>query len=270
MPITKAGEINIEYHTEGEGPPLLLIMGYAGQASSWGEPFLQLLRPHFRITRFSNRGTGLSDRPEGPTTTRQMADDAANLLDALGIQKAHIVGISMGGMIAQELVLNYPQRVLGLVLGCTTSGPAHGPATTVETLTMLAPTPGLSREEMVRKAWPAICADPFIESRRDFLDEMMRTGLQNATPLVTLAQQMTAIQGHDTFERLATLDKPTLVIHGDVDKLVPPENGRVLHKQIPGAELLMLPGVAHMFFWEAPEKAASAITQFLSRVPAPA
>lgn len=268
MAITKAGDINLEYYVEGDGPPLLLIMGYAGQASSWGEPFLAQLRPHFRTIRFSNRGTGLSDKPDTPATTRQMADDAVNLLDALGISQTHVCGISLGGMIAQELVLNYPERVLGLVLGCTTPGPSHGQTASPETIALMMPTPGMSREEMVRRAWPAICSTSFIERERDgYLEEMMRAGLENATLLQTLARQMIAIQSFDSFDRLPQIKALTLVIHGDVDRLVPPQNGRILHERIPGSRLKTLPGAAHMFFWEAPQDAAHAITEFLAGVP---
>ena len=132
MPIAKVGDISMEYYVEGTGPPLLMIMGLGGQAKSWGEPFLERLRPHFRIVRFSNRGTGLSDNPGGELTIRLMAEDAAGLLAELGIEKAHVLGISMGGMIAQELVLNHPQAVQGLALGCTNCGPAHSVPTSAE------------------------------------------------------------------------------------------------------------------------------------------
>src|SRR5712691_6808675 len=103
MATAKAGDINLEYYIEGSGPPLLMIMGLGGQASSWGEPFLDELRQRFTTIRFSNRGTGLSENPATPLTVRVMADDAVGLLDTLGIERPHVLGISMGGMIAQEL-----------------------------------------------------------------------------------------------------------------------------------------------------------------------
>src|SRR5437867_8580665 len=99
MATAKAGDINLEYYIEGSGPPLLMIMGLGGQASSWGEPFLQALQQRFTTIRFSNRGTGLSDNPATAFTIRTMADDAAGLLEALGIGRPHVLGISMGGMI---------------------------------------------------------------------------------------------------------------------------------------------------------------------------
>jgi pimeloyl-ACP methyl ester carboxylesterase len=247
-----------------------MIMGYSGQASSWGEPFLERLRPHFSTIRFSNRGTGLSDNPEVATTIRMMAEDSVALMDALGITRAHVLGISMGGMIAQELVLNHPQRVQGLVLGCTLPGGTHSVPATPETMSMVVPVAGLSSAELFRRAWPAICTASFIETRRDFLDEMLQAGLQNPTPLATLARQMAAIQAFDTFDRLPQIKAPTLVIHGDADLLVPPENGRLLAERIAGAVHREISGAAHMFFWEQPQAAASAIVEFLARVPAAA
>src|SRR4030042_2985745 len=122
MPVAKVGDINMEYHVEGSGPPLLMIMGFSGQASSWSERFVELLRPHFQVIRFSNRGTGLTDRPQVQYTVPMMADDAAGLLREMGIGKAHGLGISMGGMIAKELVLNRPERGQGVLLGCHRPG----------------------------------------------------------------------------------------------------------------------------------------------------
>ncbi|HEY5639619.1 MAG TPA: alpha/beta fold hydrolase [Dehalococcoidia bacterium] len=268
MPTVKAGELNLEYYVEGEGPPLLMVMGFAGQADSWGEPIMSRLRERFTCIRFSNRGTGASDKPETPLTIRQMADDAVALMDALDLKRAHIFGISMGGMISQEIVLNYPERVNGLILGCTTPGWSHGQMPSPEDTAGMVPEPGLSREELVRRFWPVVCAPAFIESSADFLEEMVQASLKQATPMDTLARQGVAVQAFDSFDRLGQIKAPTLVIHGDIDRLVPPANGDVLAAAIPGAEKLTLKGAAHMFFWEQPEKAASAVIEFLSRVPA--
>ncbi|MCH7484510.1 MAG: alpha/beta fold hydrolase [Chloroflexi bacterium] len=270
MPMIKAGEISLEYYVEGDGPPLLMVMGFAGKANSWGEPIMSRLREHFTCIRFSNRGTGGSDRPEAPLTIRMMTDDAVALMDALDIKRAHVFGISMGGMIAQEIVLNYAERVNGLVLGCTTPGGSHGEMASPEVTAAMAPKPGLSREEQVRNFWTVICAPAFIESSAEFLEEMIATSLEQATPIETLMKQGVAIQAFDSFDRLSQIRAPTLIIHGDIDRLVPPANGDVLANGIAGAEKLTLSGAAHMFFWEQPEKAASAIIEFLARVPAEA
>jgi 3-oxoadipate enol-lactonase len=268
MTITKAGDIHLETYIEGSGPPLLMIMGFAGSASSWGEPLLEALRPHFTCIRFSNRGAGLSDKPEVQFTVRTMADDAANLLTALGIARPHVFGISMGGMIAQELVLNYPQHVSGLVLGCTTPGLAHGVQATPETMSKLMPAPGLSPDEIVRNFWTIVCSAGFIQRGAAFLEGMVAVSLAQPTPMETLGREMVAINTFESYDRLPQIKAKTLVIHGDADVLVPPPNGRILAEHIPGAELRTLPGVAHMFFWEEPKKSAAMVTEFLSRVPA--
>jgi pimeloyl-ACP methyl ester carboxylesterase len=265
MAMIKAGEINLEYYVEGSGPPLLMIMGFAGSASSWGEPVLEDLRKRFTCIRFSNRGTGESDRVTSPFTIRTMADDAVGLLDALKIERPHVFGISMGGMIAQELVLNYPHRVNGLVLGCTAPGGSHTVQAAPETTAKMAPTPGLSQEEIVRNFLTAICSPGFVQRGAAFLEAMMSSG--RPTPMETLGLQMMAITQFDSYERLPQIKAKTLVIHGDVDMLVPPQNGKTLAERIPGAELKMIPGAAHMFFWEEPQKSAALVTEFLSKVP---
>ena len=270
MPTIKADEVDLEYYVEGDGPPLLMVMGFAGQANSWGEPIMGRLRERFTCIRFSNRGTGASDRPEAPLTIRMMADDTVALLDALDIKRAHVFGISMGGMISQEIVLNYPQRVNGLILGCTSPGWAHGEMASPEVTASMAPKPGLSREELVRNFWTAICAPAFIEVSAEFLEEMIVTNLSQATSIDTIIKQGVAVHAFDSFDRLSQIRAPTLIIHGSIDRLIPPANGDVLAAAIAGAEKLTLSGVAHMFFWEQPEKAADAIIEFLARVPAEA
>ena len=269
MPIAKAGDINLEYYIEGSGPPLLMIRGFGSSAVAWGEPFLQRLREAFTCIRFSNRGTGQSDVSPAATTIRMMADDAANLLSALGIERAHVFGVSMGGMIAQEFALTYPERLSGIVLGCTTPGGPNAATASTETLKMLAPAPGSSREDQIRAAWPAMCTPSFIESDRDFLEAMLSEALVHPTPLDTIVKQMAAVREFDAYDRLGQIRAPTLVVHGDVDVLIPRANGALLRERIPGAEMVQISGVGHMFWWEKPEESAQAIVEFLSRVPSP-
>src|SRR3979409_1721854 len=128
MTVIGVGDIQLDYERSGNasGPPLLLIMGMSGTALHWGEPFLDLLRADFDVIAYDHRGVGASTPLQGPVTIRQMADDAAGLLAALELESAHVMGISMGGMIAQELALNDPQRVRTLALGCTYCGGEGG------------------------------------------------------------------------------------------------------------------------------------------------
>lgn len=268
MAIARAGDINLEYYTEGSGPPLLLVMGFAGSAHSWGTPFLDELQRSFTVTRFSNRGTGGSDKPQEQTTVRMMADDTVALLDTLGTGRTHVVGISMGGMIAQEVAINYPERVNGLVLGCTTVGGAAAVQADQATLSALAFDPSLPPAEIIRKSWYALVSDGFVTRGHDFLEGMIASILAHPTPLDTIMKQLMAIAGHDVLDRDGQITAPALVVHGDADRLVPPANGEIVANAIPVAQLRTVGGVGHMFFWEKPEESARVITEFLSRVPA--
>ena len=270
MPSAKVGDINMEYYVEGTGPPLLMIMGLGGQAKSWGEPFLDGLRPHFQIVRFSNRGTGLSDNPGGELTIRLMAEDAAGLLRELGIQRAHVLGISMGGMIAQELVLNHSQAVQGLALGCTNCGPAHSVPLSAEVVARMGRIGSLPVEERVQQFWLVTVTPEFMEADKEFLDDIITAHLATPTPWETFGRQFMAAQLFDTYERLSQIDAPTLIIHGDRDVLVPVGNAEVLRKRIGGSQARIAAGAGHCFFWEKPTESAGTIVEFLSSVPTPA
>ena len=219
MPITKAGEINLEYFIEGSGPPLLMIMGFAGSAHTWGQPFVEALSRNFTTIRFSNRGTGGSDKPDAPTTIRMMADDSVALLDALGIDRPHVLGISMGGYIGQELAINYPGRVNGLTLGCTGVGGPNAVMAEPQTMQAMAFDPSLPIQEIIRKSWYALVSDGFQETGHAFLEGMLTTIMAHPTPMDTIMKQLMAIGGHNVSERDAAIMAPTLVIHGDVDRL---------------------------------------------------
>src|SRR6266508_3500036 len=256
MAIVKVGDINIEYYVEGSGPPLLMIMGLGGQASSWGEPVLEGLQRNFTTIRFSNRGTGATDKPA----------DAAGLMESIGIEKAHVFGISMGGMIAQELVLNHPQRVQGLVLGCTNCGPAHSVTVPAETLNRFGQIMSLPVEERIREFWNVAVTPQFIEGSAAFLDHIMEIGMVHPTPMETFGRQFAAIQAFDSYDRLPQIKSPTLIIQGDMDALVPAENAQVLHDRIPGSRVRIVQGTGHCFFWEQPEEVVEEIVAFLSKV----
>ena len=271
MPSAKVGDIDIEYYVEGEGPPLLMIMGWIGNARFWGEAFLERLRPHFQIIRLSNRGTGLTDKPGGDYGIRLMADDAAGLLRELGVQRAHVLGISMGGMIAQELALNHSQMIQGLVLGCTTCGFSHGVPPSAEIVTGTGQSGALTPQDRIRRFLLATVTQEFLErADQAFWRWLTATWLAAPTSLETIGRHFVAMQEFDTYERLSQIEAPTFIIHGDKDILVPVENAEVLRRRIEGSQVRIVPGVAHMFFWEKPEESSEAIVEFLASVPAPA
>jgi pimeloyl-ACP methyl ester carboxylesterase len=272
MPLAKVGDINLEYYVEGAGPPLLLIMGWIGHGGFWGEGFLAPLRSRFKVIRFSNRGTGRSDKPTSDVTIPMMAEDAAGLLRELGVPRAHVFGVSMGGMIAQELVLSHPDLVQGLVLGCTTCGFGRGPQATPQTMVMLAQSnASTTPRDKVRQFLLAASTPEFVQKEAEgLLDWVMETFQEAPTPLESIGRQFAAITLFDTYERLPQVKAPTLIVHGDRDLLVPVGNADILHERIAGSRVRIIEGAGHMFFWERPEEATGAAIEFLTSVPATA
>jgi pimeloyl-ACP methyl ester carboxylesterase len=256
VPKVRAGDIELDYERTGSGPPLLLIMGMSGTALHWGEPFLELLRRDFEVIVYDHRGVGASTRLEGPITIAQLAQDASGLLSALQLESAHVLGISMGGMIAQELALAHPDQVTTLTLGCTYCGGPDSAQTSPEVLERLAEAMmSGDRERALRTGWEinvsrAKAGDP--EAYADFLAIAARRAV--AVPVVMA--QLQACVAHDASARLGELTMPTLVIHGTEDQLLPVENGRQVGSLIRGSKLEILDGVGHMFLWERPERAA--------------
>ncbi|MFI4985284.1 MAG: alpha/beta fold hydrolase [Solirubrobacterales bacterium] len=259
MSIAKVGEVELDYERSGSGPPLLLIMGMSGTALHWGEPFLQALRRDFEVIVYDHRGVGASSELHGPITIAQLAEDAAGLLAALGIDSAHVVGISMGGMIAQELALAHPELVRTLTLGCTYCGGEGSVPSAPEVLQRLteAMLSG-DRERAVRTGFEinvsaAVAEDAKVYARFREISE------QRAVAVPVIMAQLQACMAHDTNARLSELTMPTLVVHGTDDQLLPVQNGRLIASRIPGSQLEILDGVGHLFFWEQPKHAAELV-----------
>ncbi len=266
MPRVKVGDIHLHYDLYGEGEPLLLIGGYGGSSANLLPEYVAGFARTFRVITFDHRGTGQSDMFDGPTSIAQMADDAAGLLDALGIGHAHLMGISMGGYIAQELALRHPERVAGLVLGCTHCGRPVRVAPPPEVLGMIAPEAwaGLEPREAARRAWAAQYTPEFIAASREFLEAVLDRVLAHPTPVATRARQMEAIQAWSSHERLHELTAPTLIITGDRDALIVPENARILHERIAGSRLYVIKDAAHMFHHSHPDETVRVVTEFLT------
>jgi pimeloyl-ACP methyl ester carboxylesterase len=254
--VVQVGDIELDYERSGAGPPLLLIMGMSGTALHWGEPFLERLRADFDVIAYDHRGVGASTRLDGPITTREMAADAAGLLAALGIDSAHVLGISMGGMVAQELALARPESIRTLALGCTYCGGPRSVRTGDEVLARIARarTSG-DRELALRTSWeinvsPAFAADP------DAYARFVAISTRRAVAVEVIARQVHAIFEHDTSARLADIAPATLVLHGAVDQLLPVQNGQLVAELVPGARLEIFDDVGHLFFWEDPQRSA--------------
>jgi pimeloyl-ACP methyl ester carboxylesterase len=254
--VIPVGSIQLDYERTGAGPPLLLIMGMSGTSLSWGEPFLQKLRRDFDVIAYDHRGVGASTRLEGPITIREMAGDAAGLLDALGIDSAHVLGISMGGMIAQELALATPERIRTLTLGCTYCGGPGSVRIGDEVWGRVAAARASGdRELALRTSWE-INVSPTFAKDADAYQRYVAIAMRRAVAAEVILRQAQAIAGHDTSARLPEVALPTLVMHGTVDQLLPVQNGHMIAELIPGAQLEIFDDVGHLFFWERPQRAA--------------
>jgi pimeloyl-ACP methyl ester carboxylesterase len=259
MTLVKVGEIELDCERSGAGPPLLLIMGMSGTSEHWGQPFLDALRRDFEVIVYDHRGVGASSRLENPITIRELAEDAAGLLGELEIDSAHVLGISMGGMIAQELALAHPERLSTLALGCTQCGGAGSVPPAPEVLQRLTQEMmSGDRERAIRASWE-INVSPDFAADSDAWARFLEIGLRRAVSIQVITKQLRAILQHDTQARLGQIALPTLVIHGTLDQLIPVPNGRMIAALIPGARLEIFDGVGHLFFWEQPERSAELV-----------
>jgi pimeloyl-ACP methyl ester carboxylesterase len=260
MPSVDANGSKLHYVRAGEGEPMLLIQGMSATHVTWGRPFLDELEPHFDCVVFDNRGMGLSGRAELPFTIADLAADTAALLDALEIEHAHVVGISMGGMIAQELALAHPERVRTLTLGATYCGGPDGTLMSSEDIQLLGAAMASGGPEQVRRAmWEINLSPAFREDEGRYAAfREMAEALPAPGPVVM--QQMRACAAHDTSARLGQLEVPTQVVHGTADRLLRVSNGHQIAALL-SAEPALLEGVGHMFWWEQPQRAAELIRE---------
>jgi 3-oxoadipate enol-lactonase len=261
MTLVAVGDIELDCERSGAGEPLLLIMGMSGTSLSWGEPFLEALRGDFDTIVYDHRGIGASTVLEGGVTTPQMAADAIGLLDALGLETAHVMGISMGGMIAQELALAAPERVRTLTLGCTYCGGEGSSLAGPDVLQKLteAMMSG-DRERAIRAGWEVNVSPAFAADDEAF-GRFLGIAHRRAVAIPVIMAQMQACAAHDTNARLSSIELPTLVIHGTVDEMLPVENGELIASRISGSELEIFDGVGHLFFWERPERTAELVRE---------
>lgn len=262
MPFCRVGDLEVHYRIVGEGPPLVLIMGLSGDLT-WWEPLVEELERDFRLVLFDNRGSGLTEMPEGKCSIPMFANDTAGLMACLGIPQAHVFGVSMGGMIAQELVLHYPDRVDRLVLGCTYSGGEGFTMPSAETVQKMTLTRGGTPEEIARQTMSILFAPGFMKENPDTIEAMVRRFVDNPTPRKPVTQQLWAAMGHNCHERLPKIRKQTLLLTGDQDLLIPPQNSETLRARIPGSRLAYVEDAGHVFFIEAPKRVARLLKEHL-------
>jgi 3-oxoadipate enol-lactonase len=277
MSTATVGDIELYYEEHGSGDPLLLIMGLAADSQAW---MFQIpdFAAKYRTVVFDNRGVGRSAKPSGAYSIHQMADDAEGLLAHLGIERAHVVGVSMGGMIAQELALRHPQRVRSLVLACTYPEPDEKvEQQRLFTVSQLGGSIGdggnvqidlstINPMMFMQQLLPTVFNQDFIMRELPKLMQIFSGALQYGFSLEAILGQVSAVMGHRSRDRLHQIGVPTMVITGDADLLISPANSDVLAAEIPGARLVKVPGGSHGFNFETPDVFNREVLGFLETV----
>jgi 3-oxoadipate enol-lactonase len=258
MPFLQNQGARIYWDEQGSGIPVLLIMGLGYPSYLWHR-MRPTLNEQYRTIALDNRGSGQSDAPVGPYPIALMASDAAAALDAAGVKSAHVFGLSMGGMIAQEFALQYPERVRSLILGCTAPGGPNA-VRAEKQVTDILMARGLSPEEAARAMRPYIydSATPL-----DRIEEDLVIRRQWFPRPEGYMAQLQGILAWESYTRLERITAHTLVIHGQSDQLVPAGNGELIAAKIPGAKLVMLPQASHIFPTDQPEPSRRAVMDFL-------
>jgi pimeloyl-ACP methyl ester carboxylesterase len=249
--------MNIRWDSHGAGTPLLLIQGLGYGRWGW-DPVVPSLAERYRVLTFDNRGIGESDKPPGPYTARAMADDALQVLDEAGVERAHVLGASLGGMIAQEVAVMAPGRVEKLVLCCTTAGGSDAYPLPEATIKLFAEAPTLAPEVALRRfVENALGASP----PAGLVDGLFARRVAN--PPDPVGWQAQAAAG-TTFGGVdGVVGAPTLILQGTEDNVVDARNAEVLAQAIPGARVELIAGTGHLFFWEQPETFLAHVMEFL-------
>ena len=265
MPKVKVNDIEIYYEVHGEGPPLLLIQGYSGSSADWMPEIIQGFEDEFKVVIFDNRGTGRSGKPDIEYSTEVMADDAARLMESIGIKEAHVLGLSMGGAIAQEMAISHPERVRGLVLCSTSCSVKNIIGASEEFWDVIESVARGDLSKMSPELILASYSPGYLEANRERILENMAAG-EHPTPPVGLIRQAQATLKYDSCERLPDIEAPCLVMVGELDVIAPPENSRVLAERIPHARLEVFENTAHLFLYEITDVAVPKIIDFLKGV----
>jgi pimeloyl-ACP methyl ester carboxylesterase len=262
MPLAQVNGINLYYEIHGTGFPLILIRGLGSNADHWYDQ-VPLFSTSYKTIIFDNRGIGRSDKPEMDYTVPLMAEDVIGLMDALQIPEAHILGGSLGGLIAQQVAIKYPERVRGLILGCTGCGGSHivrhldkDKHATPESMY------GAS-QEAAEKAIRSLFTEETIERHPEVIQKYIDTSQKHPPDQTTLIRQRNAVQQFDSFDELPNIKATTLILTGRDDVLVPPENSRILAERIPDSRLEIIPGGGHQFLIERSDLVNRLVLDFL-------
>jgi pimeloyl-ACP methyl ester carboxylesterase len=275
MPYARVNDINLYYELHEPAdpvareraramPPLLMIRGLGGHL---GEvPYLvESYRRHVQLIAFDGRGNGRSDKPDSEYTISGLADDAAALLDALDVDESVVHGSSMGGMIAQELVLRHPQKVPALILACTTPGAVRGVRPSPETIEKMVRNQSLSGDEAITAGWELGYSRAYIDAHRNEMLARSRESSRYSAPRESYMRQVLAAAQHDTYDRLHQVACPVLIMHGSNDVMIPVGNAELLRQGIAHAEVRVLHGMGHGYELEAQAEADPIVIDFIMR-----
>jgi pimeloyl-ACP methyl ester carboxylesterase len=254
--------VALAYELRGAGAPLVMIHGAQGDQSMFNGVMPAFVHD-FHVLTFDQRGSGLSEKPDHAYSMAMLADDTAALMDHVGFASAHILGVSMGGMIAQEFALRHPQKTRSLILGCTTPGGPKAVRLSDSAFARAYSTKEMSAEERGRALAEACFTKGYIDQHPEIIPAMVESRRQRPIDPVALAHRMKAVYAHDTYDRLPHLACPTLVITGKDDVLISWENSRILAERIPGATFVLLEPAGHLFWGEQPQQSYEAILTFL-------
>lgn len=259
-------KIRIYCEMLGNGEPLLLIEGLGYATWMWYRQ-LEDLSGQYQAIVFDNRGVGKSDKPDTPYSIEMMAGDAAGLLVALGVRKAHVLGVSMGGLIAQALAIHHPDLVRSLVLACTTHGGPGSVPVPPETAAAMLNKKGLPEKDALREAMKYAFAPDFLDAHPEELEKIIAWRMSEPTPQYAKQRQMEAVLGVNLVHKLKDIEVPVLILTGDGDRVIPMANSELLHKAIKGSSLEVFPGGGHLFFIEQAPAFNRQVLAFLRRYP---
>src|SRR6516162_1571839 len=259
----RVNDIRIAYRVQGEGPPLVLVMGYRLNSAAWPTALIAQLAERFTVITLDNRGTGLSDKPVVGYAIANLARDLRGLLDELGITEVAMLGYSMGGAIAQELVRQFPSRVSHLILCATMAGGPQATYAKASVVQVMRDLDSLTPEQAARRIWKVTYAPGYLEQHRALAEDQMRREVALPTPLHAADLQFQAFAEFDGSQALARIRCPTLVLTGDLDELIRPQNSVGMAKLIAGAKLVVLKGAGHRVLWEATQTCLDLLIDFL-------
>jgi 3-oxoadipate enol-lactonase len=264
MAFASAGGPRIHYQLRGaaDAPPLVMIRGLGRSMAHWGQVVAEL-EVCFRLVLFDNRGIGDSAHSRMPYGVATMADDVARVLDDAKISRAHVFGMSLGGMIAQRFAIRHRARVDRLVLGCTTPGGPDALRPSLSTMSSLAESRLSSPESAIRNEARLQLSPTFLRQREDVVDYWVKLARERPVKKRVLLSQVSAAMRHHAVDELHRITAPTLIVSADVDELVPPDNSRLLARRIRGSEIAWVRGARHDFATERPVEVAAILTSFL-------